>query len=753
MPGPREPISASYIAHLHQSARVTCPVMGCGDQFPGVDNRIRHHLGSRHSDFIHGKDIDAVVRDVKRNRTPGAQAVEPIGLSPAPAFARDPGGGGGGDISAASAVPSTAGDAGSSSYKRLRSPVTSPTQQQHRARSTSPPKRSRARPQPNVAFNDPDFLPRGPQQGKLWNPDEDPASSARPSSTTKARAAPRVSDRPDESVEVFRLLKQPETRPISQEQLVAEVKGIYAGLMMIESKCIEVDNAQSSQNDTKLNNEQWQALIALHRTLLHEHHDFFLASQHPSASPALKQLASRYAMPARMWRHGIHSFLELLRYRLPGSLEHMLTFIYLAYSMMALLFETVPAFVDTWIECLGDLGRYRMVIEDEDIRDREVWTSVSRYWYSKASDKAPTTGRLYHHLAILARPNALQQLYYYAKSLCVPIPFALAKESIMTLFDPILGAGGYQYARLIPVDVAFVKTHGILFSCKQTDNFRSVVSEFLGSLDKCINEIEKQWMEAGYYIAIANCCALLSYGKAENAIMMLIHNYHEEKQDQGITAGINALKLTKDSENALYLVTETSKIVFRRRNDANVLPHTHVILVFLSFLTRIPDALDLIEHRFPWKLLSLMLNEFLTSCEYDDRIRRDEFPREANVPPRPVPEDFALEGLIFVDEYYPSDWFSNDKIDDDEKYFEMASMVNVRKERILWLGHKLARSGRGLTYNDQTNRFGVFPQYETEGDEIPKDSEMKDISDAAGGSQADAMNVDEASTALNTRMP
>lgn len=157
------------------------------------------------------------------------------------------------------------------------------------------------------------------------------------------------------------LIQQPETRPISQEQLVVEVRGIYAGLVMVEGKCIEVENAQSSQENSapKLNNEQWQALIALHRTLLHEDHDFFLASQHPSASAALRRPASKYAMPARMWRHSIHSFLELLRHRLPGSLEHLLTFIYLAYSMMALLYETVPAFEDTWIECLGDLGRYR----------------------------------------------------------------------------------------------------------------------------------------------------------------------------------------------------------------------------------------------------------------------------------------------------------------------------------------------------------------------------------------------------------
>lgn len=36
------------------------------------------------------------------------------------------------------------------------------------------------------------------------------------------------------------ILLQPETGPISNEQLVAEVKGIYTGLVMGEAKCIEV---------------------------------------------------------------------------------------------------------------------------------------------------------------------------------------------------------------------------------------------------------------------------------------------------------------------------------------------------------------------------------------------------------------------------------------------------------------------------------------------------------------------------------
>lgn len=154
----------------------------------------------------------------------------------------------------------------------------------------------------------------------------------------------RSVEQEDPSVSV--MIKEPATSPISQEQLVREVKGIYAGLVLVETKCIEVDSAQNAQapDAPKPTNEQWQALIALHRTLVHEHHDFLLATQHPSATQALRRLAGKYSMPTRLWRHAIHTFLEVLRRRLPDSLEHMHTFIIVAYSIMALLYETVPAF-------------------------------------------------------------------------------------------------------------------------------------------------------------------------------------------------------------------------------------------------------------------------------------------------------------------------------------------------------------------------------------------------------------------------
>ncbi|KAK7418620.1 hypothetical protein QQX98_003808 [Neonectria punicea] len=591
--------------------------------------------------------------------------------------------------------------------------------------------RSHARPTDSAAFD------RGPKstQRQLWTEDDGPQPKAPQgrnvplASPTTPRQAPsnkstktsQPSSQPPEA-EPSRMMLQPETRPISQDQLVAEVKGIYAGLVMVETKCIEVDNAQSSNTTdaNKLNNEQWQALIALHRTLLHEHHDFFLASQHPSASVPLRRLASKYAMPARMWRHGIHSFLELLRHRLPASLEHMLTFLYLAYSMMALLYETVPAFEDTWIECLGDLGRYRMAIEDDDIRDREVWTGVSRHWYSKASDKSPTTGRLYHHLAILARPNALQQLYYYTKSLCVPIPFLSAKESVMTLFDPVLSS---NQSRLVPIDAAFVRVHGIFFSGKSKDRLEDSTEEFLNLLDGHISRTTKRWLEAGYFISIALACSLLGYGAESNVLMRAMSQRPDETDVTMDGSSILEVPPTETFSKSLSFAVRTYEIVIHRWGDTNTLPFIHTTLVFINQMTCYPAAMSYLEGEYPWKLTAVMLNYLLASCGFEPRML-GEFPGpEKDEPPRPLPEDYAMRGLTYAEDYHPKGWFVNEKIDEDEKYFELASMVDERKERILYLGHKIAAKGKWLTFDSDTRSFSVTSKYEVELDEVPTSPE------------------------------
>jgi hypothetical protein len=469
---------------------------------------------------------------------------------------------------------------------------------------------------------------------------------------------------------------QPETRPISQEQLVAEVKGIYAGLVMVEGKCIQVDLKQAALardappgSPPKLNDEQWQALIALHRTLLHEHHDFFLASQHPSATPAVRRLANKYAMPARLWRHAIHSFLELLRNRLPESMDHMLAFIYLAYSMMTLLYETVPAFEETWIECLGDLGRYRMAIEDDDIGDREVWTQVARQWYLKALDRSPQTGRLYHHLAILARPNALQQLYFYSMAVSVPHPFAAAKDSMV----PFEGTHSSLITTYIEVHVPV------------SQKSFTPIAEFIRLLDN--HMVTPRFLEEGYYIAITNCNAILTK-------IMLSESLTATKGSESNTSRIMV--------EYVQIFNQTAEIVLRVANPY-ILSYMHVLLIFMVHVARFPSAMSFLEKGFPWQHLVKMLNTLLESYSTHSRIEGDAMPIPEKDDFRPTPEEFAMHGLFWADKYFPPDWFSNKNFEYENK--EASINTEYRTERILWLSCKLARSGKWISYKN--NRFFV----------------------------------------------
>lgn len=518
------------------------------------------------------------------------------------------------------------------------------------------------------------------------------------------------------------LLLQPDSRPISQEQLASEVKSIYAGLTMVETKCIHVDRAQaaalqdSSDPNSRLASDHWQALIALHRTLLHEHHDFFLASQHPSASPALKRLAAKYSMPARMWKHGIHSFLELLRRRLPESIDYMLAFIYLAYQMMALLYETVPAFEDTWIECLGDLGRYRMAIEDEDIRDRETWAGVARSWYSKAADKNPSVGRLYHHLAILARPNALQQLYYYARSLTCVRPFPSARESILTLLDPILGRSNASYSHALAIDTSFIQAHGVLFGKLSEERFQDARLAFLNQLDNHIGRVTAKWKEQGVYIAVTNIAGLFDYG-ADDSVLRQILALHSKQQARPaspssqsdedsqspspaepepslppISESEVAPKLANLSTDFTYtkaysLTMSTLSLVLRRIGDKNVLPHVHVLLSFLSSFASIKYVAHLIDHA-PWTELVSFLNTLVKSERPEQIMPGAVFPAD-QADNLPLPEDYLMRGQIWSQSYFPENWFAREH-DEEDRYLELASTIKSRTERVLHLGYRLS---------------------------------------------------------------
>jgi len=535
----------------------------------------------------------------------------------------------------------------------------------------------------------------------------------------------------DQEIKMFH---QPENRPISQEQLVNEVKGIYAGLVVVEKKCVEICASQS-QTTNKLSNEQYQDLIAVHRTLLYEHHDFFLASQHPTASPALRRLPTKYAMPARMWRHGIHSFLELLRHRLPYSLEHMLSFVYFAYQMMGLLMESVPAFYETWIECLGDLARYRMAIEEADMRDRENWSNVARMWYNRAADRSPSTGRIQHHLAVLARPNIVRQLFYYSKALISINTFINARDSIMLLFSPLLDSDSNSQ-KYTEVQRCLVTAAGIIFTRGSIHLYIVNITQYISDLDSQITRSGSNFKVMGPEIASSLSALIYDFGNDDNFLWkssranynkirgisnnkpqplpsdpvpvedpVLRENIHRKFWRNGPVNEKEFLQVQPHGGDRLGAKFESSdqitsyiipawfssiSVVAQRVGDRNILPFMHVTLAFIWSLSYVPGALIYLENYVPWAGLVLSLNTLSRAGVSDNRVEAEEFPQQQSGTGRQLPEDFHIRGLVWSPYYFPADFFDGQVVDEDERTLEMQSHAAPRAERYLWLGHKLA---------------------------------------------------------------
>ena len=552
------------------------------------------------------------------------------------------------------------------------------------------------------------------------------------------------------------MLLQPDTRPITAEQLVNEVKGIYSGLVIDEKKCVE-NIAQRASTGEKLSNDEWQALIALHRTLLYEHHDFLvcdrtliqpyavhssnilqLASQHPTASPALRGLAKKCAMPARLWENGIHAFLELLRQQLPDSYDHMLAFVYIAYNMMTLFMESIPRFLETWIERLGDLARYRMAIEEINMRDRKIWSNAARMWYNKAADLSPSVGRFQHHLAVLAQPMIVQQLFYYSKSLVSVIPFEKARESIMLLFSPFLDEekGADTFQKYATIESSLVAAFGILFTRGRVQDYTRSASQYTEHLGTSITRMGVQWKSQGPEVASSLIVGLLDFGNENSCLWKGFNdNVAAVKSRRSDREETDSLKLEREDAktqellreefwrsvtgnsyeianrpmlhhgtgsedkfessdevmaHVLHLFYETVAIVAQRSGDQNTVPFMNIILSFLWDLAYIPGGLMCLECYVPWEWIIVFLNTIERSRICDERVESERFPQQIYEPDRHLPEDFCMRGVRWATHVFPPGYFTRSVPDEDERMLEPPHFESQRVERCVWLGMRLA---------------------------------------------------------------
>ncbi|KAK1047099.1 hypothetical protein LTR74_017831 [Friedmanniomyces endolithicus] len=535
------------------------------------------------------------------------------------------------------------------------------------------------------------------------------------------------------------LILQPDSSPVSQEQLRLEIKAIYAGLMIAEAKCVNLDAAQAKNPSVELDNSQWQESIALHTTYLSEHHDFLMATQHPSATPDLKALPTMYSMPARMWKYGIHDFLEVLRSRRPSSQEYMLSFIILAYQMMMLFYETAPVFSDTWIECLGDLARYRMSMEEEKEAHAQ-WGCVAASWYTKASDRHPQIGRLYHHLAILERPS-LRKFACYGKSLTCVVPFPNARDSLRTLCIPIAGVAQPACSLELLSEASFCKLHALIFLAAPELELAQASNTAMSFLQQ---PGAFSWRNCGVSLAVANISALLGNGSDTNSLRvaldftiqrineqtMLLHSTtHHVVPPSKIRAGAPEAKSEENwrllqvskrmTLNALYTAMRCPSGIATFQDS---LAFVGVMFCFIHILclakreTQIDPELSMSlcllfgPDEIEWALVAGYLNrlaqlrpvtDYLVQCAQQGLWLKK--PEEGE----PLPEDFSVRGLVWAYFAFCPGWFDSDEDEDLLRNVETSGTHEARADRPLYYGLRLAFETPYLSYDATSATFSA----------------------------------------------
>jgi hypothetical protein len=490
---------------------------------------------------------------------------------------------------------------------------------------------------------------------------------------------------------------------ITEHERLCRVRKIYSELSARQKKCVEVENAHAN-SQAGLSEDKWQEFSDWHWNLLAMYRDFFLEFQFLSSSVALN-IAEKYAMLARMWKYGISLFLELLRPSLPKSWDYMVRFINFAYPTLKYLLKMVPVFHETWIECLGDLARYRMaIVKDED---REIWAERSREWYRQRADLSPGLGRILFHLAILAEPDRLQQLFFYTKALvsvhpCEPEP---AREHISLLFT----SSGRQDHHQDTMVTAFIATHRALFMRASPHEFTTLANGFLVILRRDLRRLVVNGQQA-IYIMSCNIASILEYGapgaaiapdcfkgdgkiRTANAHALAVQSMLGEEEMSDDSSDANTLIQSQVAYQGSSLTFHTLFIFLDQVDDPNMYPSVHLSMSFIWCMTLHPPAMQQLERYIPWTKMTRFLNSLFQFDPVTSIIEQANFPLLDYETPQPLPEDFFMHGQSWSEPYYPPGFFENAATENEREVTEnpLADIWRgPRRQRCLWLGGRIA---------------------------------------------------------------
>ncbi|KIP06005.1 hypothetical protein PHLGIDRAFT_73330 [Phlebiopsis gigantea 11061_1 CR5-6] len=182
----------------------------------------------------------------------------------------------------------------------------------------------------------------------------------------------------------------------SSNALSSQLKNLYRSIIALEGKLSSPDRDVDMQDDyiyedshrlgflqkvqpvtttrtrqeEEAEQERYRKMIKEHKELAGVVHQLLVVTLSPSVPVSLRNIPIKYNLVSRLWLHAFHRLLESLRRAATSSafpeiaLENLVEFIYYAYTFYAGLMDeqNLAQFRNNWVECLGDIARYRMAV-------------------------------------------------------------------------------------------------------------------------------------------------------------------------------------------------------------------------------------------------------------------------------------------------------------------------------------------------------------------------------------------------------
>lgn len=534
------------------------------------------------------------------------------------------------------------------------------------------------------------------------------------------------------------LISQLSVGEIGSQQIRAETQNLYLEFAQLEAYCTELTKPHVKHN-TQLSDAECKRLVAFHKQFLHTAHDLLLAAQYPSSDQKLKSLPREKGIAIRVWKHGIHTILEIFRHRLPQCREYLDLYVRSTYAMIGLFYESLIDFKLVWLECLGDVARYMMAIE-QDSGYRSVLNKTANTWYQAVLDETPTIGRLSHHQAVLSGSAPLKQLVYYIVALSTETPFLPARPAISSFFSRVLRSSPSMLREGSSswIELMLLKIHALYYVRAPAEELGEVIRKFTQSFATYVHAEDREFKETGFLLAITRTAFLLHYPvdspstgrhiylpvdglkQDETAYRQPIN--HETRPYDGSasrrqdpapqpkpeptalqksnTRGFvppTALQPDTSSEKNRTIVLPftfiTMSTVYGMEPKASLLAYVHGTLVSLLHLVSDPKALAALQYLVPWEEIAQFVRTMEKSLGNGFRaFSSDVFPtpEEPFGCGRALPEDYWLVRVVWAKGYLPEDHFEKFGVSQDERDFQKGAMDLERVRRCLYLVWRIA---------------------------------------------------------------